>query len=133
MANKMVFEDVREKLGFQRCKKFVVGADAMHMEVHKYFMSINIQIMELYGMSESSGPHTLNVIQPDGWKVGSCGRPIRGVQLKICKPNDNGEGEVSLEGIIRGHVTYIHTNANNRIQKQLQNILFLSILRYDCK
>ena len=115
MANKMVFNNVREELGFQRCKKFVVGADAMRMEVHEYFMSINIQIMELYGMSESSGPHTLNLIQPDaiGWKVGSCGKPIKGVQLKIADPDENGEGEVSLEGIIRGHVTYIQCKQQN--------------------
>ena len=87
----------------------------MRMEVHEYFMDMNIQIMELYGMSESSGPHTLNVIQPDAirWKVGSRGRPIEGVQLKICNPKDNGEGEVSLEGIIRGHVTYIQCKQQN--------------------
>ena len=67
----------------------------MRREVHDYFMSINIPLMELYGMSESSGPHTLNLMQPDRWRVGSCGKTIEGVQLKIFNPDENGEGEVS--------------------------------------
>ena len=67
----------------------------MRREVHEYFMSIDIPLMELYGMSESSGPHTLNLIQPHGWKVGSCGKTIIGVQMKILEPDENGEGEVS--------------------------------------
>ena len=82
---------------------FVVGAAPTRREVHDYFMSINIPLMELYGMSESSGPHTLNLIQQDGWRVGSCGKTIKGVQLKISKPDENGEGEVSWVGIISGH------------------------------
>ena len=38
---------------------------------------------------------TLNLIQPDGWKLGSCGKTIMGVQIKILEPNENGEGQVS--------------------------------------
>ena len=67
----------------------------MRREVQEYFMSINIPLMELYGMSESSGCHTLNLLQLDECRVGSCGKPIRGVQLKIVDPDENGEGEVS--------------------------------------
>lgn len=63
-------------------------------------MSINIPLMELYGMSESSGPHTLNLIQQNMWRVGSCGKPIKGVQLKIFNPDDKGEGEVGCENVI---------------------------------
>ena len=100
MANQLVFKKVREAMGLQRCKIFVVGAAPTRREVHDYFMSINIPLMELYGMSESSGPHTLNLIQQDGWRVGSCGKPIKGVQLKIADPDENGDGEVSWKGII---------------------------------
>lgn len=107
MANQLVFKKVREALGLQRCKIFVVGAAPTRREVHDYFMSINIPLMELYGMSESSGPHTLNLIQQDGWRVGSCGKAIKGVQLKISDPDEDGEGEVSWEGIIwlSGYIT----------------------------
>ena len=92
-----MLKKVLKQVGLRHCEIFAVGAAHMRREVHEYFMSINIPLMELYGMSESSGPHTLNLIQPDaiGWKVGSCGKTIKGVQLKIADPDENGEGEVS--------------------------------------
>ena len=98
LANRMVLKSVCEALGFERCRICVVGADKVHRDVHNYFMSINIQLMELYGLSECSGCLTLNIMQRDslGWKVGSCGIPIKGVQLKIDK-----NGEVRWEAIMR--------------------------------
>ena len=100
LANRMVLKPVHEALGFKRCNIFVMGADPVDRGVHDYFMSINIQLMELYGQSESSGCLTLNLMQQDGWKVESCGKPIKGVQLKIFNPDKNGEGEVSWEAIM---------------------------------
>ena len=79
-----------------------MGADKVHNDVHDYFMSFNIQLMELYGQSESSG--CLTLILKGKWKVGSCGKPIKGVQLKIFNPNGNGEGEVSWEAIMQAFI-----------------------------
>ena len=67
----------------------------MQWEICEYFMSINIPLVELYGLSESSGCHTLNLIEQDRGRIGSCGKPIKGVQQKIVEPDENGEGEVS--------------------------------------
>ncbi len=48
-------------------------------------------------MSESSGPQTFNVDSFEGkWRTGSCGPLIPGAHLKIDKPNEDGEGEVSM-------------------------------------
>ena len=70
----------------------------MDREVLEYFMSINIPIMELYGLSECSGCHTVNLRHnQDGWRVGSCGKLIKGVKLKISKPDETREGEVSWD------------------------------------
>ena len=91
-----ILKKVHEEVGLEDCEIFAVGTAPMRREVLEYFMSINIPLMELYGMTESSGSHTLNLIQPDGWKFGSCGKTIMGVQMKIADPDENGEGEVSL-------------------------------------
>ena len=69
----------------------------MRKDVHDYFMSINIPLMELYGMSECSGCHTLN-LRHNRWRIGSCGETMKGVKLKIFNPDENEEGEVSWEG-----------------------------------
>ena len=44
-------------------------------------------------MSESTGPHTFNL--PESWRVGSAGRTMLGVKVKIDTPDEKGDGEVS--------------------------------------
>lgn len=48
------------------------------------------------GMSESTGPQTLNFISKHRWRTGSCGPRLYGVRLKIHEPDHNGEGEVRM-------------------------------------
>lgn len=50
VADKLVFKKIREALGFQRCKIFVVGSAPTRQEVHDFFMSYDMPLMELYGM-----------------------------------------------------------------------------------
>ena len=115
-ANRLVFKQVREALGFGRCNIFVMGSDTVCRGVHDYFMSINIQLMELYGQSESSGCLTLNLMQQEGWRVETCGKSIKGVQLKILDPKENRElgegkeGEVGWEAIMwqLGVCSWVH-------------------------
>lgn len=45
-------------------------------------------------MSESTGPQTLNLMTEGKWRVGSVGPRLKGVQLKIDKQDENGDGEV---------------------------------------
>lgn len=40
-----------------------------------YFASLDIPVMELFGQSESTGPHTSNFTF--AWKVGTIGRDVR--------------------------------------------------------
>jgi len=50
-----VFKKVRAALGFDNCKIMISGAAPITEETLKYFMSLDLPIMEGYGMSESSG------------------------------------------------------------------------------
>ncbi|CAN0423847.1 unnamed protein product, partial [Hapterophycus canaliculatus] len=43
-------------------------------QIVEYFASLNIHVLELFGQSECTGPHTFNL--PDAWKIGTCGRPM---------------------------------------------------------
>lgn len=60
LANALVFKTVRAALGLDRCKICFTGAAPITKDTLEYFMSLNIPLMEIYGMSESSGPHTIS-------------------------------------------------------------------------
>jgi len=55
IANKLVFKKVKGALGLDRCKICLTGAAPITKDTLEFFLSLNIPLMELYGMSESSG------------------------------------------------------------------------------
>lgn len=71
-----------------------VGAAPIQRSVIEFFMKFNMPILELYGMSEDSGPAAVNTIKD--WRLGSVGKAMVGTKIKIDKPDEKGEGEVSF-------------------------------------
>jgi len=55
LANTLVFKKVREALGFGRCRMCMTAAAPIMRDTIDFFASLNIPLMEIYGMSESSG------------------------------------------------------------------------------
>lgn len=55
-------------------------------------------------MSESSGPHTVCKMVPNGWNPASVGKNMIGVCTKIIQPDENGVGEVSSYKIMTGNM-----------------------------
>ena len=72
-----------------------MGAAPIHRETLEFFMGFDVPILELYGMSESAGPHTSNIKEFKRWRTGSCGKNITGTTTKIDNPDEHGDGEVS--------------------------------------
>jgi long-chain-fatty-acid--CoA ligase ACSBG len=94
LANSLVLKRIHARIGLDCVKITLSGAAPIHRGTIEYFMGINMPVLELYGMSESSGPQTLNMI--NNWRLGSVGHSIKGTHLKIDQPDENGEGEVSI-------------------------------------
>lgn len=59
IAKWLVFDKVKAALGLNKCRVFYTAAAPISMDVKKDFLSLDIPLREMYGMSESSGPHTL--------------------------------------------------------------------------
>ena len=55
LADKLVFKRVRGLLGMDRCLVRLSGAAPITKETLEYFLSLNLPICEVYGMSECSG------------------------------------------------------------------------------
>lgn len=95
LANNLVFKKVRAALGLDRCRICCTGAAPITKDTLDYFMSLNIPLKELYGMSESSGPHTISI---DEYRVTSCGKVMIGCKIKLVNPDADGNGEICFWG-----------------------------------
>ena len=62
----------------------------------EYFLSLDMQLFNYYGMSESAATQTIS------WKkrvrFGKCGQALPGTHIKIYQPDSQGEGEVCFRG-----------------------------------
>ncbi|XP_069379537.1 long-chain-fatty-acid--CoA ligase ACSBG2-like isoform X3 [Paralichthys olivaceus] len=96
LANNLVFKKVRAALGLDRCKICFTGAAPITKDTLEYFMSLNMPLMELYGMSESSGPHTVSI--NDSYRISSCGKVMPGCKTKLENPDADGNGEICFWG-----------------------------------
>jgi len=55
-------------------------------------------LINVYGMTETSGPHTIHMPTNRKFDPNSAGEPINGLLLKIDKPNVAGIGEICMSG-----------------------------------
>merc|ERR1719331_368175 len=95
MASAIVLKTAKKKLGLDECELFVSGAAPIATEVLSYFGSVDINVVEVYGMSENTGPMT--VVVADKWTPGTVGWPLDGVELRldhVAGRDREGEGEV---------------------------------------
>ncbi|XP_056889522.1 long-chain-fatty-acid--CoA ligase ACSBG2-like isoform X6 [Takifugu flavidus] len=96
LANNLVLKKVHAALGLDRCRISATGAAPISKETLNYFMSLNIPIMEMYGMSESSGPHYVSCNEE--YRITSCGKALPGCKIKLDNPDEDGNGEICLWG-----------------------------------
>jgi long-chain acyl-CoA synthetase len=85
----VLFRHLKKELGLLRARIAVSGAAPIAPEVLKFFHSLGVPVMEGWGMTEETGIGTIN--HPDDVKLGTVGKPIPGVEIKIAE-----DGEILL-------------------------------------
>ena len=97
-ANDGALAEVREQLGLDQVRVAIVGAAPCPPEVIEFFRAIGVPLVEVYGMSETTGVHTVN--PPAAVRIGTAGTHLPGVETKL-----SDEGEVLMRGphIMRGY------------------------------
>jgi len=92
IAKKLIFSKVKKQLGFGKAKSIGVGAASISRETLDYFLSLDISILECFGMSETSGGHMGN--RKGHQKLGTVGQSLGDFQTKIINPDSDGNGEI---------------------------------------
>lgn len=96
-ARMLVLSQWRKKLG-GHIRYMVVGAASLQPEIGRLFSAAGIQILEGYGMTETSPLISINRFEPGLNRFGTVGIPIPGIEVKIDEPSEAGEGEIMVKG-----------------------------------
>lgn len=75
---------------------FACGGAKLNEEVARFLVKIGFTILEGYGLTETSPVVTFNPLKKQ--KIGSVGKVIPDVELKIAEPDEYGVGEVVIKG-----------------------------------
>ena len=92
LANKLIFNKWREGLG-GKVKAIVTGAAACQLRLLRVFTAGKINIMEGYGLTETSPVIAVNRFSESGRRFGTVGPVIKGVEVKIEE-----DGEICCKG-----------------------------------
>lgn len=92
IARKLIFSKWQEALG-GRTLAVASGSAALQPRLARIFLAAGIPIMEGYGLTETSPVVSVNCAENDGVRIGTVGRPIKDVEVKIAN-----DGEILIKG-----------------------------------
>ena len=90
LADTLVLQKVRQRLG-GRMRYLVSGSAPLGTDIAEFFGALGLPIIEGYGLTET--PAALTVNQPDAPRVGTVGKALPGIELRIAE-----DGEILARG-----------------------------------
>jgi long-chain acyl-CoA synthetase len=91
VAEEQVLRPIRSLLGLGEADIVVSGAAPLPPEVGEFFGGLGVRILDVYGMSETTGAFTTNT--PQAFRLGTVGRPVPGIEVRIAE-----DGEILARG-----------------------------------
>jgi long-chain acyl-CoA synthetase len=90
-ADAAVLAPIRGLLGLGEAEVVSSAAAPLPPEVAAFFSGLGMKILDIYGMTETTGAFTTNT--PEAFKLGTVGRPYPGMEVRIA-----GDGEILVRG-----------------------------------
>jgi long-chain acyl-CoA synthetase len=90
-ADAAVLAPIRALLGLGEAEIVSSAAAPLPPEVAAFFAGLGMKILDLYGMTETTGAFTTNT--PEEFKLGTVGRPYPGMEVRIAD-----DGEILVRG-----------------------------------
>ncbi|GAA2372751.1 AMP-dependent synthetase/ligase [Nonomuraea africana] len=85
-ADAALLSIVRGLIGFDRAEWTATGAAPLPDEVQSFFAGLGLRVIDVYGMTETTGAFTAN--SPAVYKLGSVGRPEPGVEVRLAEDGE---------------------------------------------
>ncbi len=96
-GGRVLFRRVHEAFG-GNLRIAVSGGSSFDAEVARDYHKLGFTVLQAYGLTETSGAATVTRFEDN--RVGSVGKPLDDVEVKVDDPNDEGIGEVLIRGPI---------------------------------
>ena len=80
LADRLVYSKIKERLG-GRLRVANSGGAPLAREIAEFFHSLDVLILEGYGLSEVTTAATVNI--PSAYRFGTVGKPLPGVELRL--------------------------------------------------
>jgi len=90
-ADAAVLAPIRGLLGLGEAEVVSSAAAPLPPEVAAFFSGLGMKILDIYGMTETTGAFTTNT--PEAFKLGTVGRPYPGMEVRIAE-----DGEILVRG-----------------------------------
>lgn len=97
LAKILILNRIKKELGFDRIEKLYYGAAPLKQKTRLFFQSLNMPLLNGYGLSETSAAVTFHDFIQIG-NIGKTGKPLPGTNIKIFNPDENGVGEICMRG-----------------------------------
>jgi len=91
LADALVYRKIRQTLGFDQIRICISGSAAVSPDILRFFYGLGIEILEGYGLTETTAPVTVN--RPGQARFGTVGPPLPGVEVRIAA-----DGEILVRG-----------------------------------
>jgi long-chain acyl-CoA synthetase len=91
LFDKLVYSKLKHAMG-GNVVYAVSGSAPLGLHLAHFFRSLNIRILEGYGLTETTAPATVNLVQK--FKIGTTGPALPGVGVKIAE-----DGEILVKGV----------------------------------
>ena len=90
-AEQAVLAPIRSLLGLGEAQVVSSAAAPLPPDVADFFAGLGLMILDIYGMTETTGAFTSNT--PQAFRLGTVGQPLAGIEVKIA-----GDGEILARG-----------------------------------
>ncbi len=100
LYDKILFRKIKENFG-GRLEFFIGGGAYLDIEMQRFFYAIGIPMFQGYGLTEAAPIISSN--SPTHHKLGSSGKVLKGIEIKICDENGKElpigqKGEIVIKG-----------------------------------